>query len=340
MDTAVLVFSETNLTCDWDWSEIALRLNPLLWLVNIDWNGTTLFWDSQVDKGVVYEYIECYVAISEIWLISLRTFEENLIQRITKIWDVSEIHSRRLGIVNTTEKIIFRLKAVLRAHGSLVYFPERRTRSWIYACVYSSWRTGSWTRIWLGDWVRRVWRPLVSDVVSSSAYWTHPRKPYRWQRANSSSVLQNQNTIYKYNIQKEPKNFSHKNYLLSTNEVARRWCYRSCVSVILSTGSSPCGAPSPVPLSRWHIETCSTWTSMYRPFSWHIHTCSTFDFSLQGTPSHTSSLWNMDCRKAGGWHSTKMPSCLCKGAISGWLKGTHHLVPWTWNNSQWFCCKK
>ena len=28
-----------------------------------------------MDKGVVYKYIECYVAISEIWLISLQTFE-------------------------------------------------------------------------------------------------------------------------------------------------------------------------------------------------------------------------------------------------------------------------
>ena len=259
-----------------------------------------------------------------------------IIQRIGKIWDVSEIHNKRLGIVNTTERIISRLKAVLCAHGSLVYFPERRTRSWIYACVYSPWWTRSWTRTWIGDWVGRVWRLLVSDVVSSSAYWTHPRKPYRWQRANSLSVLQNQNTIYKYNIQKEPKNFSHKDYnssyLPSTNEVARRSCYQSCVSVILSTGSSPCGAPSPVPSLVDTLKLVQLGPHCTGPSPWHVHTCSTFDFSLQGTPSHTSSLWNTDCCKAGDWHSTKMPSCLCKGAISGWLKGTHHLVPWTWNN--------
>ena len=53
-----------------DMTEITFIPNPLLWLVNTDWNGTTLFWDSQVDEAVVYEYIEYYVAVSEMWRLS------------------------------------------------------------------------------------------------------------------------------------------------------------------------------------------------------------------------------------------------------------------------------
>ena len=35
-------------------------------LVGVDQNGTILFWDLEMDKEVVCEYIECYVVISEI----------------------------------------------------------------------------------------------------------------------------------------------------------------------------------------------------------------------------------------------------------------------------------
>ena len=41
-----------------------------------------------MDKVVVYEYIECYVAISEIWLISLKTFEG-----VTSLFFALEIHN-------------------------------------------------------------------------------------------------------------------------------------------------------------------------------------------------------------------------------------------------------
>ena len=55
MESALLFFSENNLWCDWDYFEIP----SLLWLVIIDWNEITLFWDSQMNEEVVYKYIEC-----------------------------------------------------------------------------------------------------------------------------------------------------------------------------------------------------------------------------------------------------------------------------------------
>ena len=47
-------------------TETTLKSYPILWFINIDCNRTTLFWDSQMYKQVLYEYIECYVEISEI----------------------------------------------------------------------------------------------------------------------------------------------------------------------------------------------------------------------------------------------------------------------------------
>ena len=59
----------------WDQSEISLRLHPYLWLAITNWDGTILFWDSQIDNEVVYEYIDISWKTQRSVLISLWTIE-------------------------------------------------------------------------------------------------------------------------------------------------------------------------------------------------------------------------------------------------------------------------
>ena len=86
---------------------------------------------------------------------------------------------------------------------------------------------------------------------------------------------------------------------------------RVCHSVggeegLLCTGPQPPPpiqrpSPAPTPLCTGykppgHVQTCSTWTSLYKtiPLPRNVQTCS---------------LWSTDCQKVGGCHSTEMPSC-------------------------------
>ena len=65
-----------------------------------------------------------------------------------------------------------------------------------------------------------------------------------------------------------------------------------CPGVIplLCTGHWPQPCPPPLDISK-HVQLGPHCTGTPR----HIQTCS---------------LWSIDCREAGGWHSTEMPSCV------------------------------
>ena len=101
-------------------TEITLRWNSLLWLANIDCSGpTTLFWDLQIDNKVVYEYIECYMTISEMWAdFSVKFSSSNITVFVQGIHYYTDnyknlkcLRDLQLEIVkNTIERIISRLK--------------------------------------------------------------------------------------------------------------------------------------------------------------------------------------------------------------------------------------
>ena len=78
-----------------------------------------------------------------------------------------------------------------------------------------------------------------------------------------------------------------------------------------SSVQGPAPPTGPSPNTPRHVQTCSTWTTLYRdPLP--PQTCSNLfklDLTLQGSPActqhvHTCSLCSADCRRVDGWNST------------------------------------
>ena len=100
-------------------------------------------------------------------------------------------------------------------------------------------------------------------------------------------------------------------------------CTKLCSPPLLCTGSWPCIPLVQGPGPSLHVQTCSTWTLLYRdltsspilPFAPCLYPPPPPpppprpDAPLPAHTPDTFLLWRTEWRKAGVWHSTEMPSC-------------------------------